>query len=283
LFHGRGGCFDDYKFLTIDSIDTILSVAFYFEIDIKKENELINTLKKFIKTSRHTTLVLQRRYIPKTTTEVIVGTLEDNIFTLENGIKIKLNLKNNQNNGYFPDMKIGREFIKEHSKDKNILNLFSYTCAFSLSALNGGAKSITNIDMSKGALTTGRDNHHLNNLSTLNVNFLPHNILKSFGKIKRLSPFDIIIIDPPTFQKGSFEATKDYTKIIKRLVDFASEDCLILACLNSPDLNSQYLIDIFKEFAPQFEYIQRLDSVKEFIAVDDERSLKNLVFKHTAV
>jgi len=48
LFHGRGGYFENYKYLTIDSIDTILSVAFYFEIDIKRENELIDILKEFL-------------------------------------------------------------------------------------------------------------------------------------------------------------------------------------------------------------------------------------------
>jgi len=279
LFHGRGGCYEWYKFLTIDSIDTILNIAFYFNPDKEFEMKLLDMLKKFINITRHTTIVLQRRYIKGTTSEIIVGNLDDDIYALQNGIKIKLNLLSNQNSGYFPDMKKGRELIKENSKDKNVLNLFSYTCAFSLSAISGGAKSVTNIDMSKSSLTIGRTNHHLNNFDTKNINFLPHNILKSFGKIKRLSPFDIIIIDPPTFQRGSFEVTKDYTKIIKRLVDFASPDCIVLACLNSPDLNSQYLMNIFQEFTPQFKFIKKLDNVAEFVAIDDEKSLKNLIFK----
>ena len=74
-----------------------------------------------------------------------------------------LNLQSNQNNGYFPDMKNGREYITKISKDKIVLNLFSYTCAFSIAALKGEARSVSNIDMSKSALTTGRENHHLNN------------------------------------------------------------------------------------------------------------------------
>ncbi|MCK5110334.1 MAG: class I SAM-dependent methyltransferase [Arcobacteraceae bacterium] len=279
LFHGRGAVYPDWKFLTIDSIDDILSVTFYFECDENTETELFEMLKEFIKTTRHNTIVLQRRYIPKTTAQIIAGELKDNLYVIENGIKIKINLLSNQNSGYFPDMKIGREFVREIAGDKKVLNLFSYTCAFSLFAISGQASSVLNIDMAKGALTTGRANHHLNNLDTKNVSFFPYNILKSFSRIKKNGPYDLIIIDPPTFQKGSFAASRDYEKIIKKLSSLASKDCIILACLNSPDLDSQFIIDIFKEFAPDFEFVKRLENVKEFVAVDDERALKNLVFK----
>jgi len=280
LFHGRGALYgEEWKFLTIDSIDTILSLAFYFEIDSKRETELLEMIKNFLTSSRHTTLVLQRRYLNQAPTEVLIGELEEDLFILENQIKIKLNLHSNLNSGYFPDMKNGRAYIRSIAKDKNILNLFSYTCAFSLAALKGEASSVTNIDMSKGALSTGRKNHHLNNIDTSNVTFYPHNILKSFSRIKRDGPFDIVIIDPPTFQKGSFEATKDYNKIIKRLETFTKKGTIVLACLNSPDLDENFIIDIFKEFAPEFKFVKRLENVEEFKSLDENRSLKNLIFK----
>ncbi len=278
LFHGRGNYYEGWSFLTIDSIDDILGVAFYYECDKDMENKILLMLKAFIQTTRHDTIVLQKRYIPKTISEVIVGEVKEDLFTIENDIKIKINLLSNQNSGYFPDMKIGREFVKENSKDKNVLNLFSYTCAFSLAACSGGALSVSNIDMSKGALTTGRANHHLNNFDTTNISFFPYNILKSFSRIKKKAPYDLIIIDPPTFQKGSFEATKDYQKIIKKLSALASKDCIVLACLNSPDLNSSFVINILKEVAPEFKFVKKLETVKEFVAVDYEKSLKNLIF-----
>ena len=279
IFHGRGGYYDGWSFLTVDSIDTLLFVAFYSEIDKELEDKVLEMLKYFIQTSIHTTILLQRRYIHKTSTEIIEGELDDDIYAYENGLKFKLNLLSHQNIGYFPDMKNGREFIKDASKNKSVLNLFSYTCGFSLAALDGDASSVVNIDMSKGALSVGKENHRLNGFDTRKVSFLPHNILKSFGKIKKLSPFDIVIIDPPTFQKGSFEATKDYQKIIKKLDEISSKDCIVLACLNSPDLDTKFIINIFQEFAPTFEFEKRLKNVKEFIAIDDERALKNLVFR----
>lgn len=279
LFHGRGGLYDGWKHLTIDSIDSILSVALYFEMEPELETQLIDMLKNFISNSRHKTIVIQRRYIKGCPSEVIVGELEENIHVVENGMKIKLNLLSNRNSGYFPDMKNGREFVRANSKDKSVLNLFSYTCAFSIAAKLGGATSVSNIDMSKGALSTGRANHHLNDIDTRGVSFAPYNILKSFSRIKKKGPYDLIIIDPPTFQKGSFEATKDYQKLIGKLPQIASEDCILLACLNSPDLDMSFILNLIKELAPSFKFVKRLDNVSEFASEDEERSLKNLVFQ----
>ena len=277
LFHGRGGLYEGWKNLTVDSIDTILSVALYHEEE--NESELLGMLQEFIQTSQHTSIVLQRRYLKGAPSEVIVGEIPENVFVVENGMKIKLNLLSNKNSGYFPDMKIGREFVRENSKDKSVLNLFSYTCAFSIAARLGGAYKVSNIDMSKGALSTGNQNHHLNDLEMLGISFHPYNILKSFPRIKKKGPYDLIIIDPPTFQRGSFEATKDYQKIIGKLPQIASEDCLLLACLNSPDLDEDFIKQLIKELAPSFKFVKRLENVKEFASEDESRSLKNLVFQ----
>jgi len=279
LFHGRGALFgEQWRFLTIDSIDTILSIAFYFPIEEEREKELLEMIHQFVENSRYHTIVLQRRYLSKAPTQILVGQLKEDLFVLENNLKIKLNLTSNQNSGYFPDMKNGREYIKSISKDKKVLNLFSYTCAFSVAAISGGASSVVNMDMAKNALNTGRENHRLNNLDTKKVKFHPHNILKSFSRIKKDGPFDIIIIDPPTLQKGSFEATKDYDKIIKRLDTFTSSNATVMACLNSPDLDENFIIDLFTELAPQFKFVKRLENVEEFKSLDESRSLKNLVF-----
>lgn len=276
VFHGRDNYYEGWSFLTIDSIDTILSITFYKSFN--QEDQFFSKLKDFIKTTRHKTVILQRRYEKDTPVEVLQGELPDEVYAIENGIKFKLDLLNNQNSGYFPDMKNGREFIKSIAKGKNVLNLFSYTCAFSLFAAKAQAKELTNVDMSKGALTKGRQNHHINNIPTTNINFMPYNILKSFSRIKKNAPYDIIIIDPPTFQKGSFAASKDYVKIIRRLEILSSDECVVLACLNSPDLDESFLIELFKENAPQFSFQRRLKNLDEFPALDDQRSLKNLIF-----
>ena len=235
-------------------------------------------LREFCTSSKYTTLVVQRRYINGSPSEVLIGEIPDEVFAIEDGVKIKLNLLSNRNSGYFPDMKNGRAFVKENSKDKSVLNLFSYTCTFSVSAMMGGASKVSNIDMSKGALSSGRTNHIINDIDTRGVSFHPYNILKSFSRIKKKGPYDLIIIDPPTFQKGSFEATKDYRKLIMKLPQIAAGKCTLLACLNSPDLDEDFIKNLITELAPSFKFSHRLNNVDEFASIDEDRSLKNLIF-----
>ena len=133
--------------------------------------------------------------------------------------------------------------------------------------------------MAKNALNTGRDNHSINGLDLRKVKFLPFNILKSWSKIRKFAPYDIIIIDPPSFQKGSFAATKDYRKIIRKLDELASNECVVLSCLNAPELDSNFIKELFKEEASSFRFIRKIDNLSTFPTDNEERSLKNLVFE----
>ena len=278
VFHGRGNFYDDYNYLVIDSLNDILLATLFQEIPQDIEKQIINVLEEVYEEKHFKSLVLQRRYKKDNLNEVLKGIVPKDSIAIENALKYKINFSN-QNIGIFPDMKVGREYIQSICKDKNILNLFSYTCAFSVAAISSGASKVVNVDMAKGALTTGRENHHLNNLDTKKVKFMPYDILKSWSRIKKEGPYDIIIIDPPTLQKGSFEATKDYEKIIKRLDQLANEKCVVLSCLNAPEIPSAFIKDIFKEFASDFVFEKRLENPETFVVIDDEKALKNLIFK----
>jgi 23S rRNA (cytosine1962-C5)-methyltransferase len=235
-------------------------------------------LKDFAFQNGYEKLLLKKRHLKNKETTVIFGNIEDE-YAIENDMKFTLNLLKNQNIGYFGDMKNARSYIESIAKDKKVLNLFSYTCGFSLFAKRGGAKNIINVDMSKSSLSIGMKNHSLNNLETKGISFLPYNILKSFNALKKKGPFDIIIIDPPTFQKGSFDASKDYKKIISKLSLLSSADATILACLNSPDLDDRFLITLFNENAPVFEFEKKIPNPIEYQSLNEQKSLKTLVFK----
>ena len=278
LFHGRGNTYGAYRFLTVDSVDKVLFAVLFEEND--DEEALVSILHRlFTDEKRWEALVVQQRYLPSAPSTVIAGTLSDATYAIENGLKYRINFLNAQNIGFFPDMKIGREFIRNYAKGKNVLNLFSYTCAFSVVAMDAGAKHVVNVDMNKNVLSIGRENHRLNNIDTKNVEFMPYNILKSWSRIRKSGPYDLIIIDPPSFQKGSFAATSDYEKIIRRLHEFAAEECIVLSALNAPELESEFIKTLFRENAPEFEYVERLKNLDSFPEIEEERSLKNLVFR----
>ena len=278
LFHGRGGFYGDYKFLTVDSADQVLYAAFFAPDD--EEEAIVGMLQRFYTTEgKWQALVVQQRYLKGAPSEVVAGKLPEETFALENGLKYRLHFLNNQNIGFFPDMKIGREFVRDNAQGRKVLNLFAYTCPFSVAAIAGGAKSVVNVDMSKGALSTGRENHRLNALDPRSSQYMPYNILNSWSRIRKAGPYDMIIIDPPSFQKGSFAATNDYAKIIRRLKELAAESCTVLSALNAPELGTAFIRNLFKENAPEFAFVRRLDNMESFPSDDGERSLKNLIFQ----
>lgn len=278
LFHGRGNGYKGYHFLTVDSVDKVL-FAVFFDADDEEES-IVSMLRDFYTSEdKWEALVVQQRYLPSAPSTIIAGELPQECFAIENGLKYQINFLNAQNIGFFPDMKIGRSFVRENAKGKNILNLFSYTCSFSVAAIEGGAASVVNVDMNKNVLTTGRENHRLNGLNTKKVQFMPYNILKSWSRIRKAGPYDLIIIDPPSFQKGSFAATSDYAKIIRRLHEFAGVECTVLAALNAPELDTAFIKTLFSENAPEFFYSDRLENLENFPSNNEERSLKNLIFK----
>ena len=271
LFHGRGKCYEGFEDIVIDSIDTTLLVQSYKEISYK--DELLKVLKEYMQSSRHKNLIYKNRY--DSTLEVVSGKLEERLFAIEDGIKFSLDLKN-QNIGYFGDMKNGRAYVKSIAKDKRVLNLFAYTCGFSLAAKRGGAKEVINVDMSKGVLAIGNRNHAINGLNS-GVKFWKLNILKSFPKIKRAAPFDIVVIDPPTFQRGSFEVERDYEKIVKNLPDILAKDAIVVSALNAPYLDYDFLDRIYKKHT-NLKKIKELEQVKEYCNKEPKEGLKIAIY-----
>lgn len=278
-FHGRGNFHEGFEFLTVDFIDDVLFVVFFNVIDEGFERNILKIIANLYDTKEFKCAVLQRRYLDKSPSEILHGKLPSEVYAYENNLKFQLNFMTNQNIGFFHDMKVGHEFISSICKDKKVLNLFSYTCAFSVCAIANGAQEVVNVDMSKPSLTMGRVNHRINNLDTKKVKFMPHNILKSWNKIKKSGPYDIIVIDPPSFQKGSFAATNDYEKIIKRLDELGSSDCTVLACLNAPELDTFFIKNLFAKVAFSFKYEKRLKNLDSFVTSNEEKTLKNLIFK----
>lgn len=277
LFHGRGQFYAGFHFLTLDSIDNIL-FAVFFEASAH-EDDILSMLTLFYNNEQKwQALVVQKRYIKDAPSITLVGEIPKQTFAIEDALRYHINFQNVQNIGFFPDMKMGRSFVRDNAKDKKVLNLFAYTCSFSVVALAAGANQVVNVDMNKNVLSIGRENHRLNDLDLKKVQFMPYNILKSWSRIRKFGPYDLIIIDPPSFQKGSFAATNDYEKIIRRLHEFASDECTILCALNAPELDTDFIKNLFAQNAPEFKYMMRLKNLESFPEIEGERGLKNLIF-----
>ena len=280
LFHGRGKKWPLFEHLSVDIFESCVRITTYKEITDIEKAQLVEKIKS-ITNLKFECILLQKRYVKNADVEILYGSLPEHIFAVENSEKYLINLKNPQNIGFFLDMAIGRKWLRENSKDKKVLNLFSYTCSLSVAALKGGASEVVNVDMSKPALNVGEKNHIINNLDKRMAKFLPHDIMKSFGNITKKGPYDLIIIDPPTNQGESFRGDRDYHKIIRRLPEMCNKNAIIMACLNSPFLGREFLINAFNEFAPNFIFLDQMYSSFSDQEADPEKGLKILFFKNS--
>jgi len=280
LFHGRGHVFQGYEYAAIDWLSPVILITLYKDVE---KNDL-QQLAKHLFTTVHGCLSVQVQYrhLKETPFELLEGEQYSQTVVEEHDLKYQITLGRAQNTGLFLDMKNGRQWVQENSKGANVLNLFSYTCAFSVAALAGGAKQVFNIDMSRVSLSTGRDNHRLNKQDTSKVKFEAIDIFKSFGRIKKQGPYDLLISDPPSFQKGSVDIKRDYKKIIRRIPDFMKPDGLLMLCLNSPDLDVDFLKQTVKDECEGCQYLREITPPEIFANAIQGKGLKVLIYRYIA-
>lgn len=281
VFHGRGRTFPGLEFVTVDFFQPAILITLFFEPPGQWLNELIMQMRPLFSAS-NSVLVVQRRYISNSPSEIVWGELPEAMYARRGSLRFGLHLAQQQNTGFFLDMESGRRWIEQHATGKRILNLFAYTCAFSVVAIAAGAEKVVNVDMSSAALNVGRTNHQLNHLAKNKSEFVAENILKSWSRVKKPGPYDLVIIDPPSYQKGSFIAEKDYAKVIRRLPELMPAGGLVLACLNAPELSENFLWQQFIEACPQAEFVERVKPYADFPDVDPGQQLKILVYQLSA-
>ncbi len=210
---------------------------------------------------------------------MLIWQLPESVYAEEEGVRYELELSHNQNIGFFLDAKPARQWLRAQADGAQVLNMFAYTCAFSVAAIQGGSKHVVNIDMAKGPIAQGQRNHDLNNMMGERVSFLPHDIFRSMRNLEKRGPYDYIVIDPPSRQKKSFEADKDYLRLLKKMSPLMHANTVIIALLNAPYLGEEFLPELFAQALPEYEYTERLNQRDDFPEKDMNCCLKMQVFK----
>lgn len=119
----------------------------------------------------------------------------------ENGLHFYVNVETGQKTGFFIDQRDSRALLKTYSRDKRVLNTFSYTGGFSIYAEAGGAKEVVSVDSSKEAVDMCHTNAELN----FGSNTIHKGICTDvFDYMKQADDvYDIIVLDPPAFAKNA--------------------------------------------------------------------------------
>jgi 23S rRNA (cytosine1962-C5)-methyltransferase len=285
VFHGRGGLHPGCAHWTLDAYPPCWVLTSFQPVpasDVAAVQAALTTRWRELAPGEPLNLVFQLRDEARTDTHVLCGAVPDPHDVLEAGTRFRVHVQRGQNHGLFLDMAEGRAWVRAHCAAQTaantglkVLNLFAYTCAFSVVALQAGAEQVVNVDMSPGALAIGRQNHALNGVSE-GATFLAHDIFNSWGKLTRGGPYGLVILDPPSFQKGSFVATKDYARLVRRLPTLLAPGGHALMCLNTPKLDENFLHGLLRTEAPELRHLQRLPNPAAFADASPDRALKVL-------
>ena len=289
IFHGRGGLHPGCEQWALDAYPPVFiltSFAPATEDELAAIGAALQARWALLAPGEPLNWIFQHRGDRgRSDTRLMAGAVPDPHVVTENGARFRVHVLRGQNHGLFLDMAEGRRWVRNHTAARSgdrygfkVLNLFAYTCAFSVVALQAGAKQVVNVDMGHGAIAIGQQNHQLNGIAT-GASFLAHDIFSSWGKITRGGPYGLVIVDPPSYQKGSFVATKDYARLLRRLPDLLAPGGHALLCLNAPELGTAFLQDLMRELAPEVTFIERVPNPPAFADVDSERALKVLAYR----
>ena len=279
VFHGRGGMYPGCEAWTLDWYAPVWVLTHFGEVaeeQVLAVGEALARRWEQLAPGQPLNWVFQCRTDGRPDTRLMGGTVPDPHIVTEDGAQYLVHVLKGQNHGLFLDMAEGRRWVRAHAAGQKVLNLFAYTCAFSVAALQGGAKEVVNLDMASGAIAIGQRNHHLNGLSS-GARFLAHDLFSSWGKVTRMGPYGLVIVDPPAYQKGSFVAGKDYARLLRRLPDLLTPGGHALLCLNAPELPLAFLQDQLAQQAPCLVVQERLPNPAVFADVSTDRALKVLV------
>lgn len=174
---------------------------------------------------------------PRAPAELVRGEVAPvEIEVVEDGTRFAVDVTAPLGTGLFLDLRAGRAAIARHMPGRRVLNLFSYTGVFSVTAARAGAREVVSVDVAAKAHGRARRNLQINELPETNHEFIVGDALSVMAKMnERRRAFDIVIIDPPSFAQTKdkvFVAHKDYRDLVEGALSVTAPGGL-LACASN--------------------------------------------------
>ncbi|HEV9614931.1 TPA: class I SAM-dependent rRNA methyltransferase [Streptococcus pneumoniae] len=186
----------------------------------------------------------------------VYGQEAPDFFTvLENGVLYQVFMNDGLMTGIFLDQhEVRGSLVDGLAMGKSLLNMFSYTAAFSVAAAMGGASQTTSVDLAKRSRELSQAHFQANELSTDEHRFIVMDVFEYFKYAKRKDlTYDVIVLDPPSFarnKKQTFSVAKDYHKLISQSLEILNPGGIIIASTNAANVSRQKFTEqIDKGFA----------------------------------
>lgn len=199
--------------------------------------------------------------------ERVKGFLTDefdtNVIIDEYGVKIKVDVKDGQKTGYFLDQKANHNAIRKICKNKKVLDCFTHTGGFALSAAKL-AKEVIGVDVSSDAIEIAKENAKLNNYT--NTNFVVADVFDYLPKqVEDKKEYDVVILDPPAFTKTKAsvkQASKGYLEINYQAMKLIKDGGYLVTCSCSEYMNKELFMKLIVEAAKRAHKTLRLVEVR---------------------
>ncbi|MEZ7639287.1 class I SAM-dependent rRNA methyltransferase [Streptococcus sp. 27098_8_109] len=186
----------------------------------------------------------------------VYGQEAPDFFTvLENGVLYQVFMNDGLMTGIFLDQhEVRGSLVDGLAMGKSLLNMFSYTAAFSVAAAMGGASQTTSVDLAKRSRELSQAHFQANAISTDDHRFIVMDVFEYFKYAKRKGlTYDVIVLDPPSFarnKKQTFSVAKDYHKLISQSLEILNPEGIIIASTNAANVSRQKFTEqIDKGFA----------------------------------
>ena len=186
----------------------------------------------------------------------VYGQEAPDFFTvLENGVLYQVFMNDGLMTGIFLDQhEVRGSLVDGLAMGKSLLNMFSYTAAFSVAATMGGASQTTSVDLAKRSRELSQAHFQANGISTDDHRFIVMDVFEYFKYAKRKDlTYDVIVLDPPSFarnKKQTFSVAKDYHKLISQSLEILNPGGIIIASTNAANVSRQKFTEqIDKGFA----------------------------------
>lgn len=173
----------------------------------------------------------------------------------ENGLRFLIRPYDGFSVGLFLEQRDNRRWVREQAANRRVLNLFAYTCGFSVAAAAGGAAHVASVDLYKRYLEWGKANFAANPLSLEGPKFYCSDTLDFYGRARRQKlMYDLVILDPPTFSRESksgrvFVLEKELEKLCAGAVGLLTPGGQILLCTNDRGISRTRMEEALRKAA----------------------------------
>lgn len=233
IFNAEG---DGIGGLTIDNYDGHLLIQWYSVGIYRLKDRLLPAIKEVFE---YKSIFEKRRFKGmETASDFVDGKAPGFPYVIEeNHLFYNIDLDDGPMTGIFLDQKDVRKKLRDHySQDKDVLNLFSYTAAFSVAA-SANANSTTSVDLANRARSLTEANFGLNTVDLNNNHIFIMDVFDYFKYALRHGlSYDVVVVDPPSFarnKKKTFSVQKDYPELIEDSLELLNEQGTLILSTNS--------------------------------------------------